>query len=87
MNGRINRSVFLVMEYPYPWGPCYGTWRGAPLPETLRKRHIKRELKMPCKPVSFFVWAPLGNLEGFACWDFRVERIVLLGFFLGHRGH
>ena len=63
-------------------GTLLGNVEGAPLPETLRERHIKRDLKMPCKPVSFSVWAPLGNLEGFACWDFWVKRIVLLGSFL-----
>jgi len=36
---------------------------GAPLPETLRERHIKRDVKMPCKPVSFSIGAALGNLE------------------------
>ena len=28
------------------------------------KRYIKRDVKMPCKRVSFSIGAPLGNLEG-----------------------
>jgi len=28
------------------------------------KRYIKKDVKMPCKCVSLFIGAPLGNLEG-----------------------
>ena len=44
-------------------GTLLRNMEGAPLPETLRERHIKRDVKMPCKPVSFSIGAALGNLE------------------------
>jgi len=53
---------------------------GAPLPETLRERHIKRDVKVPCKPVSFSVGAPLGNLEGIHLPGLLSEKDGITGF-------
>jgi REP element-mobilizing transposase RayT len=30
----------------------------------IKRRYIKRDLKMPCKWISLYIWALLGNLEG-----------------------
>ena len=53
---------------------------GAPLPETLRERHIKRDVKLPCKPVSFSVLAPLGNLEEIHLLGLLSEKDSITGF-------
>jgi hypothetical protein len=33
-------------------------------PKDVLERHIKSDVKMPCKRVSLSIRAPLGNLEG-----------------------
>jgi len=46
---------------------CGGPGGRAPLvgtPEDMLKGYIKRDVKMPCKQVSFSIGALLGNLEG-----------------------
>jgi hypothetical protein len=35
---------------------------------------LKRYVKMPCKWVSVSIGAPLGNLDGFTCWDILREK-------------